>query len=270
MISASYTQNAAFSGASERLISPMTVEHRVVGQINSLGFSIGEDVPLDYKIKIWLVAQLGMEVFSLQDLFFEPVGNKQGAAMGAILQAGKCADPVILLEGTRNLSNEDRLEVVWFTERLARMLPRAKFRTGNATGTVEAFAQGVKNVDPWRLEFVVPCGTLRKSKVPPESAVFSLEDIYGNVRAEICRQTKEASPRIAPPIDLFRKVGRKNRHTVKALYLLRDTLKVIGSKSQSLALATAGIFYVDMENPFTSGTGHTISLCSQNNVPVLD
>jgi len=32
---------------------------------------------------------------------------------------GKCADPVILLEGTRNLSDEDRLEVVWFTERLA-------------------------------------------------------------------------------------------------------------------------------------------------------
>ncbi len=150
------------------------------------------------------------------------------------------------------------------------MFPRAKFRTGNAIGTDEAFAGGVKNVDPCRLEFVVPYGTLRKSKVPPESAVFSLQDICGNVWAEICRQTKEASPRIAPPIDLFRKVGGKNRHTVKALYLLRDTLKVVGSKSLSLAPATAGIFYMDMENPLTGGTGHTISLCSQNNVPVLD
>ncbi|MBW1683141.1 MAG: hypothetical protein JRJ83_17300 [Deltaproteobacteria bacterium] len=166
------------------------------------------------------------------------MSKNQGAAMDAILQVGKCADPVILLEGTRNLSDEDRLEVVWFTERLARMLPRAKFRTGNAIGTDEAFAGGVKNVDPCRLEFVVPYGTLRKSKVPPESAVFSLQDICGNVWAEICRQTKEASPRIAPPIDLFRKVGGKNRHTVKALYLLRDTLKVVGSKSLSLAPAT--------------------------------
>jgi len=91
------------------------------------------------------------------------------------------------------------------------MFPRAKFRTGNAIGTDEAFAGGVKNVDPCRLEFVVPYGTLRKSKVPPESAVFSLQDICGNVWAEICRQTKEASPRIAPPIDLFRKVGGKKQ-----------------------------------------------------------
>jgi len=73
---------------------------------------------------------------------------------------------------------------------------------------------------------------------------------------------------LRPRLTSSGKWAEKNRHTVKALYLLRDTLKVVGSKSLSLAPATAGIFYMDMENPLTGGTGHTISLCSQNNVPV--
>ncbi len=80
----------------------------------------------------------------------------------------------------------------------------------------------------------------------------------------------EATPEIAGLIKLYLKLRVKNRSTVKALYLLRDALKVIGSKALSLAPATVGIFYVDAEIPGTGGTGHTIRLCKLNGVPVCD
>ena len=56
----------------------------------------------------------------------------------------------------------------------------------------------------------------------------------------------------------------------KMLYLLRDTLKVTGSNALKLAPAACGIFYVNASDPLSGGTGHTIRVCVQNRLPVID
>ena len=60
-------------------------------------------------------------------------------------------EQVVLIEGTRKLPTEDRPRLVEFAKELARLLPQLMFRTGNAPGADEAFAEGVRNVDPSRL-----------------------------------------------------------------------------------------------------------------------
>ena len=53
-----------------------------------------------------------------------------------------------------------------------------------------------------------------------------------------------------------------DRFAIKAAYILRDTIKAIGSNE--IAAATVGIFYDDLSNPRCGGTGHTMKICEQN------
>jgi hypothetical protein len=62
--------------------------------------------------------------------------------------------------------------------------------------------------------------------------------------------------------------GDKNRFTIKAAYIIRDTIKAIGTKE--IGPATFGIFYDDLENPMAGGTGHTMNICAQNNIPIIN
>jgi hypothetical protein len=55
--------------------------------------------------------------------------------------------------------------------------------------------------------------------------------------------------------------GIKNRHAESAKLLIRDVLKVYGSKSNGFLPATAAMFYVNFENPRGGGTGHTVRAC---------
>ncbi|MBW1732265.1 MAG: hypothetical protein JRH08_11730 [Deltaproteobacteria bacterium] len=177
-------------------------------------------------------------------------------------------EQVVLVEGSRNLFTRDRPRLVEFAKELARLLPQAMFRTGNAPGADEAFAEGVRTVDPSRLQYVLPYETHGKKKIDPHSQVYPLDAIPDSELKEACQQAMEATPEIAGLIRLYMKLRVKNRSTVKALYLIRDALKVLGSRALSLAPATAGIFYVDPRKPDSGGTGHTIRLCRLSNVPV--
>ena len=183
-------------------------------------------------------------------------------------QDGTVRKQVVLVEGTRNLPTRDRPKLVEFAKELARLLPEVMFRTGNAPGADEAFAEGVRNVDPSRLQYVLPYETHAKKRIDPHSQVYPLNAIPDSELEEACRQAMEATPGIAGLIKLYMRLHVKNRSTVKALYLIRDALKVLGSRALSLAPATAGIFYVDPRKPDSGGTGHTIRLCRLSNVPV--
>ncbi len=55
---------------------------------------------------------------------------------------------------------------------------------------------------------------------------------------------------------------------MNAAYILGDTIKAIGSKE--IAPATFGIFYDDLDDPKTGGTGHTMKICEQNGIEVID
>lgn len=62
--------------------------------------------------------------------------------------------------------------------------------------------------------------------------------------------------------------GKNNRYTIKAAYIIRDTIKVIGTRH--IPPATFGIFYDDLTKPMTGGTGHTMKVCEQNKIPYIN
>jgi hypothetical protein len=174
--------------------------------------------------------------------------------------------PVVLLEGTRKLpAGRKYNDVVRFAEWLATRYPLAVFRTGNAKGSDDAFAKGVKRVDPSRLQYVLPYSGHRTKEIEASSYQFSMDEIESSMTELIDRYTLAASPERS---SMFRRTDAELPPKVRAQaqYLLRDTLKVIGNKA--MGPATVGLFYVNEDDPMKGGTGHTIRVCRACSVPV--
>lgn len=165
-------------------------------------------------------------------------------------------NPVILLEGTRALPPDMEPVLTAFASKLARLIPNAVFRSGNAPGSDDAFSRGVEAVAPGRLEQFIPATRHRSAKLHPAAKVLALDALSPLAAEDIAAETAEASPKYASLL--------KNRQVpklkTKADYLLRDTLKVTGD-GKTFAPADAGIFFVNPENPYGGGTGHTIAVC---------
>ena len=173
---------------------------------------------------------------------------------------------IILLEGTRKVPAVDESVLREFAAKLARRYPHAIFRTGNASGSDELFAEGVASVDPSRLQYVLPYAGHRKSKRNPVCYAIALSDLSGVHEDDVAWHTKQATPANERVIDKRNEVPQLKS---KARYLMRDTLKVLGSPENELVPATLGIFYVNPASPEGGGTGHTIRVCRQHNVPVF-
>ncbi len=167
--------------------------------------------------------------------------------------------PVILLEGMRALPDSDREQLVSLGSMLAGRFANARFRTGNATGTDEAFAAGVADVDVSRLEYVLPYAGHRKKMLVAGAATLVFEEVPGAVES-----TLKASPDYKSLMDKRNVVPRLG---AKAKYILRDTVKVTGVPEQGFTPATIGLFYADPSDPMNGGTGHTIRVCRHYGVP---
>jgi len=178
--------------------------------------------------------------------------------------------PVILLEGTRDLPATDRLLLIRLAEKLARLLPDTVFRSGNSSGSDDAFSEGVQRVGGSRMEYLVPYFGHRKAKTVRSAKTIAFEEVPETEQQAIMEKTVQASPDYRGLVNLYTKNRAWSRHTAKLLYLLRDTLKVMGSRSLKLAPAACGIFYVNESKPLAGGTGHTIRVCQQNRLPVID
>lgn len=172
--------------------------------------------------------------------------------------------PVILVEGTREVPEQDVAVLTAFGRWLAGKYPHARFRTGNAAGADTAFASGVAAVDPARLEYVTPYAGHRKELVASEAYQIPLSDISAGAEEGVVYQTSLASP----AYDTLMASRSIPKLKAKAQYILRDTVKVMGLPEKSLLPATFGIFYVNRDDPMKGGTGHTIRVCQQRNVPV--
>ena len=172
--------------------------------------------------------------------------------------------PVILIEGTRELPADDRPRLTAFARWLALTYPHAVFRTGNAKGADEAFAEGVESVDPARLEYVLPYAGHRKKSDPSPARRVALDAMPPMAEKNAAYTTEQASPEYA---SLLAKRDRVPRLRAKAGYLLRDTIKVSGADEADLNKAVFGIFYVNPDDPMKGGTGHTIRVCRTLNVP---
>jgi hypothetical protein len=105
-----------------------------------------------------------------------------------------------------------------------------------------------------------------KKRLIPNARVISLEDLSKEELNHLVGKTLEATPNYQYLVDCYLK-GIKNRHAESAKLLIRDVLKVYGSKANGFLPATAAIFYVNFENPKGGGTGHTVRACVQRQIP---
>jgi hypothetical protein len=173
--------------------------------------------------------------------------------------------PVVLLEGTRTVPETDKSRLTALGAFLAKELPNAVFRSGNADGSDTLFARGVESVNPARMQVVTPTAGHRKKNLHSENYVVPLANVSAVHEESLAYHTNEATPANHCIIDKRNQVPQLN---AKARYLLRDTLKVLGDPDNGLAPATAAIFYTK-DDPMSGGTGHTIRVCHQQGVPVF-
>ena len=148
---------------------------------------------------------------------------------------------------------------------LASNTTKMKFRSGNADGSDQFFSDGVTEVDHKRLQVIIPYSGHRQ-KTNKAYNTISLDDIKIASDREVVMQSKN-NKKTEKLIDKF-VAGDKNKFTIKAAYIIRDTIKAIGTNE--ILPASFGIFYDDLENPMTGGTGHTMNVCKQNNIPLID
>ncbi|MEK0449710.1 MAG: hypothetical protein RL088_1978 [Verrucomicrobiota bacterium] len=175
--------------------------------------------------------------------------------------------PVVLLEGARELPEPQAPYLTALAAHLARTFPNARFRTGNAKGSDEAFAAGVASVDAARLEFVLPYATHRSSRRPAESSATAIADISPARVQEVVDATLAASPQYERVAANYREGRMHPRQRATAQLILRDTLKVTGA--ENMVRPVAGIFYVHAADPDRGGTGHTMRVCRAMGVPVI-
>ncbi|WP_264564410.1 hypothetical protein [Flavobacterium sp. N3904] len=172
---------------------------------------------------------------------------------------------IILLEGKRNVLESDKEKLIHLGNLLASQLPLAIFRSGNADGADFYFSQGVLQVDPKRLQVITPYVNHRQ-KLNQAYETISLDQIDLVNEPKVVYQSKN-NKKTKSLIDKY-VGGAKDRFSIKAAYIIRDTVKVTGTIS-GIPATTFAFFYDDPSYPKTGGTGHTMDICDKNSVPYL-
>ena len=175
------------------------------------------------------------------------------------------SNPVILLEGRRSIPPQMAKSASALSARLAREFPQLRFRSGNASGSDQAFTEGVLAVDPGRMEIFAPYSSHR-AKARHEAVSYNSPESLDAVEEE---QTVFNAIRATPKNKgLIEKRHRNKALGAKAAYLIRDTMKVMGHSPDYLKPCCA-LFYIDPDDPMNGGTGHTIRACQQAGIPVV-
>ena len=176
---------------------------------------------------------------------------------------------VLLMEGSRKVKKTDENNLFSFAKSLVENYSEMIFRSGNASGSDEFFAKGIESVNPQQMEQVLPYSNANKKRLHNNSRILVLDELTDNEIDELGELSIEATPSYKGLIKAYTKTRTKNRLTVKALYLLRDALKVTGLPRLGFRPANAGIFYLNLKSPGGGGTGHTIRICHLKNIPVF-
>ena len=177
----------------------------------------------------------------------------------------RLSDPVILIEGRRTIPPEAVAVARQVSARMAECFPRLKFRSGNASGSDEAFAAGVLAVAPERLQIIAPYAGHRKKQRHPQAHYDSPESLSADALAIIQAMTIAATPANKGLMKWYQRGGKLGS---QAACLIRDTMKVAGITGQ-LSPPVAALFFVDPADPDAGGTGHTIRVCRNAGVPVI-
>ena len=145
---------------------------------------------------------------------------------------------IVLLEGKRDVLEADKEKLTALGKLLASKTSKMTFRSGNAKGADQLFSDGVTSIDNKRLQHITPySGHRQKNNHACET--ISLDDINLAAEQEVVNQSR-GNKKTEKLIDQYVS-GDKNRYSIKAAYIIRDTLKVIGT--DKIKPATFGIFY---------------------------
>lgn len=172
---------------------------------------------------------------------------------------------IVLLEGKRKVLKEDEDKLTALGRFLASNTENITFRSGNALGSDYLFSQGVAEVDHKRLQVITPYSGHRK-KTNLAHDTISLEDVDITQDQDIIYFSK-SNKKMKSLVDRYTS-GTVNRYTIKAAYIIRDTLKVLGTKD--IGPSTFAFFYDDLKKPMQGGTGHTMKVCDHNAVPFMN
>ncbi len=169
------------------------------------------------------------------------------------------SSPIVLLEGTRNVSPPRRKKLHEFAAQLAKDQPKATFRSGGALGSDEAFSLGVSSVSDTSLQLVLPEVAYRKTKLTFPSQKFGLDQITQQELEILVDAATASSPKHRHSFKRYPDLPPRPK--IAIALLLRDALKVIGAPSLNLAPASFAYFNLNPDNPHSGGTQHTISIC---------
>ena len=176
------------------------------------------------------------------------------------------ANAIILLEGKRIVKPDDREKLISIGKLLATHLLKATFRSGNAEGSDYFFSQGVAQVNPKQLEVITPYQNHR-NKYNVAGTTHALDTINLVHEPEIVYHSKSHHA-TRSLVDKYVD-GNKDKYAIKAAYILRDTIKVLGTNA-GIPSITVALFYEDLESPMKGGTGHTQRVCLDNNIPFFN
>ncbi len=172
---------------------------------------------------------------------------------------------VVLLEGKRDVKDRDMEKLEKIGSLLTEKTKHILFRSGNAKGADLYFSKGVAYIDKTRLQAIAPYGTHRKKENLAYSTI-SLDDVSLIGESKVVYQSK-MNKKTEKLIDRYVS-GERDRFSMKAAYIIRDTVKVLGTKD--VKPASFGIFYDDLDEPMSGGTGHTMNVCKKNNVGYIN
>lgn len=170
-----------------------------------------------------------------------------------------------MLEGKRNVLPADTEKLIALGRLLATNTKQMIFRSGNAAGADQLFSDGVVSVNAERLQVVTPYSGHRK-KTNVAFQTYSLEEMDLAAEPEVVYHAR-GNKKMEKLIDQY-VAGDRNQYAMKAAYILRDTVKVVGARG--IMPASIGIFYDDLLEPMSGGTGHTMQVCENNGIPLLD
>ncbi|MCB1147857.1 MAG: hypothetical protein KDK38_13740 [Leptospiraceae bacterium] len=186
---------------------------------------------------------------------------------------GTGKSPVILLEGKRKIPSEYSEKAMRLGEKLANDIPEAVFRSGNADGSDYFFTEGVRQVNPSALQIFAPYRGHRKKFIISEAEYVYPEQLADEVTEKTIASSILASPKYR---GLLKQIGQKNGAGARSRYILRDTLKVLGTSntgtietSDHLAPVSFAFFFADLDDINSGGTGHTIRVCDKSGVPYI-
>ena len=151
---------------------------------------------------------------------------------------------VVLLEGKRTVLTADAPILTALGKQLAESTRWMRFRSGNAPGADALFTAGVAAIAPDRMELILPYAKHRRAHAQNVKQV-SMDEISLLEEPRLIYETKK-NKKMAGLVDRYAQ-GNRDAYAMKAAYILRDTVKVLGIKD--LSPIRAGVFYDDLNHP---------------------